>query len=55
LSTLFAFVVDFSPFYIASPRVEDEVNFVLLDRYCLIPYSLLSLCFSLSFERIFFP
>jgi hypothetical protein len=37
LLTLFAFVVDFSPLYIASPRVEDEVNLCFLTDIFLFP------------------
>jgi hypothetical protein len=46
LSPLFAFAVDFSPLYIASPRVEDEVNLFFLTDIFLFP--------ALFFERIFF-
>jgi hypothetical protein len=35
-----------------APRVEDEVNFVLLDRYFLIPCSLLSFILYASFSLI---
>jgi hypothetical protein len=49
LSILFAFAMDFSSLYIASPRVEDKVNLCFLTDIFLFPA-----LFSLFFERIFF-
>jgi hypothetical protein len=52
LSTLFAFAVDFSPLYIASPWVEDEEHLCFLTNIFLFP-ALFSLFFlNASFSLI---
>jgi hypothetical protein len=47
----FSFAMDFSPFYVASPRVEDEVNLCFLTDIFLFP-ALASFSFHTSFSLI---